>query len=210
MNATPPEAKTEYSRAGGASRDSNRPETPVSGGIHWTVSATILVCGVVGAALLIVAEFATLYAIHTAARRSAISTVTVSSHNTWAMIPIAVLAGLLTVGAARDRNRPALIALGALGVIALLIALVGDLPDSESTGILLQGGSYVAASSSPSAGMYLETAGAVLLLIAAGTGLLLGGPPPRRRRRAQGGRRSEAAHERTPTSGDGEPGSLES
>ncbi len=92
------------------------------------------------------------------------------------MVPIALLAALLTWGATRDGSPPALLAIGLLGVIALLIALIGDLPDAQASGIVLRGGHYEAASASPGLGLYLETLGAVLLLITSGAGLLLGGP----------------------------------
>jgi hypothetical protein len=66
-------------------------------------------------------------------------------------------------------------------VVGLLIALIGDLPDAQATGIV---GSVVAgfrsATDKPSAGMYLETLGAIMLLIAGGCGLLLGAPGVRR------------------------------
>jgi hypothetical protein len=178
MSATPPEAMPQYSRATGDSRRPRGHDRPGEAPTHWSVPAVVLGCGLAGAALLVIAEFATLYTVHTATHRAAITSVTVSSHNSYAMLPIAALAALLTFGAARDRSRPALVGVGALGVIALLIALLGDLPDCQSGGILLLGGQYVLASASPSAGMYLETLGALLLLIAAGTGLLVGGPPP--------------------------------
>jgi len=71
----------------------------------------------------------------------------------------------------------ALLALGVLGLAALLIALVGDLPDAQASGLILgPSGRYALASSSPGVGFYLETLGAVILLIAAGAGLLLTAP----------------------------------
>jgi hypothetical protein len=141
-------------------------------------------CGFLAAALLIVSEFAQLYSVHTSSSRAALQTVTVHAHNSFAMVPIALLAAALTWGAARDGSPPALLAIGLLGVIALLIALIGDLPDAQASGIVLRGGNYVAASSSPSLGLYLETLGAVLLMIASGAGLLLGGPAARPRDRS--------------------------
>jgi NADH:ubiquinone oxidoreductase subunit 5 (subunit L)/multisubunit Na+/H+ antiporter MnhA subunit len=90
-----------------------------------------------------------------------------------------LLAVLLAYGAARDGSRVAMLALGAIGVLALLIALIGDLPDAQASGLLVRSGHFVTASSSPSVGLYFETLGAVMLLIAAGVGFLLGGPPAR-------------------------------
>ena len=69
----------------------------------------------------------------------------------------------LPYGVWQANSRPALLAIGLLGVIALLIALLGDLPDAQASGIVLRAGHYDAASSSPGLGIYLETLGAVLL-----------------------------------------------
>jgi hypothetical protein len=130
-----------------------------------------------GALLLAASEFADLYSIHTSTTRAAIQSVTGGSHNSYALLPVAILAALLAYGAARDGSRVAMLALAALGVLALLIALVGDLPDAQSSGLLLRSGHFETASSSPSAGLYFETLGAVMLLIASGIGFLLGGTP---------------------------------
>jgi hypothetical protein len=132
-----------------------------------------------GALLLAASEFTNLYSIHIATSRAAIQSLTGGSHNSYALLPIAVLAVLLAYGAARDGSRVAMLALGALGVLALLIALIGDLPDAQASGLLLRSGHFETASSSPSVGLYFETLGAVMLLIAAGVGFLLGGPPAR-------------------------------
>ena len=51
-----------------------------------------------------------------------------------------------------------------LGIATLLIALLGDLPDAHATGLIGSSASqYVQGAASPSAGLYLETLGAVLL-----------------------------------------------
>jgi hypothetical protein len=144
----------------------------------------VLACGFLAAAVLIASEFAQLYSVHTSATKAALVTVTGHAHNAFAMVPIALLAALLTWGGARHGSPPALLAIGVLGVLALVIALVGDLPDAQASGIVLRAGHYAAASSSPSLGLYLETAGGVALMIASGAGLLLGGPTPRPRPRS--------------------------
>jgi hypothetical protein len=136
------------------------------------------------ALLLLASEFGQLYSIHTSTQRAALQTVTGHAHNAFAMVPVAVLALALGYGASRDGSRPPLVALGTLGVIALVIALAGDLPDAKASGLVFRGGHYEGASSSPGAGLYLETLGAVLLLISSGVGLLLGGPPGRPRARS--------------------------
>src|SRR5689334_1673759 len=69
-----------------------------------------------------------------------------------ALIVIALFAGLMVVGALRGA-RPAMIALAACGVAVLLIALLGDLPDSGETGRL--GALYEDARAETGTGFYL-------------------------------------------------------
>ena len=64
-----------------------------------------------------------------------------------------------------------------LGVAALLLALVGDLPDAQASGTIGNAASgFRGADAKPSAGLYLETLGAIVLLITGGSGLLLAAP----------------------------------
>jgi hypothetical protein len=136
---------------------------------------------VIGAILLVVAEFLPLLQIHSALRRSPIASVNTGAHDSYALIPIGLLAVLLAITVWRTGNRLALLASGVLGVVALLIALISDLPDAQATGVVVH--PFVLANATPSTGFYLETLGAVLLLITAAAGLLLlAAPPPRRRR----------------------------
>jgi hypothetical protein len=182
MSATPPEAKTEYSRGQRASPgDSAPPRRPISV-FAGTVSLAVLACGAIGAALLVISEFTQLYAIHIASQHAAVSSVTGGSHNSYAFVPIGVLALVLAFGGARERTRPALLALIAIGVISLLIALLGDLPDAQASGLLMRDGHLVIAKANPGLGMYLESLGSVALVLAGGLGLLLGAPPARSRR----------------------------
>ena len=139
-----------------------------------------------GAVLLVLSEFTHLYSIHIASQHAPVSSVTGGSHNSYAFVPIGVLAALLAFGAARERSRAALLALVAIGVISLLIALIGDLPDAQAGGLLLRGGHLVIAKATPDVGMYLESLGSIALVLAGGLGLLLGPPPPRRERRRAG------------------------
>jgi hypothetical protein len=130
-----------------------------------------------GAALLIAAEPLQLYAVHVSTRRAAIATALVSSHDSYALVPIALLAALMAWGVWRQGSRVALGALAALGLAALLIALLGDLPDAHASGVLrLPGGHFEAARATPGLGFYLETLGALLLLASGVCGLLLSAP----------------------------------
>jgi hypothetical protein len=184
MSATPPEANTEYSRGQGVSRGlSGRrlglPGAPSSGAraAFGTARSAFLTVGLLGAIALVVAEFAPLLHVHVAGRSAPVKTVLTGAHHGYALLPIAALAAVLTIAMMRRESRPALVALGALGLITLAIALAGDLPDAHATGLVGSSATrYVQASSSPAAGLYLETLGAVLLLVASGLGLLLIGP----------------------------------
>jgi hypothetical protein len=138
----------------------------------------ILAGGLLGAVLLLVAEFTTLFEVRTSSSATAISTVGTGSHHTYALVPIALLVAFFAFGVWQARSRPALLAIGVLGVIALLIALVVDLPDAQASGLIGSSAThYASASSSPSAGMYMETAGAVVLIVTCVSGFLLIGPP---------------------------------
>ncbi len=195
MSATPPEASTEYSRGSGASRAgrglssgrSGAGRTGVDPGWSAALRATVLGCGLLGAVLLFVAEFTPLYTISSSTSSTALKSVSTGSHDTYALIPIALVAGALAYGAAVRGSRPALLALGALGVVTLLIALIGDLPDARATGVIGSSEThFTSAAASPKAGLFLETIGAIALVIGSGCGLLLGRPVPARRREASG------------------------
>jgi hypothetical protein len=127
----------------------------------------------VGAVLLLVAEFLPLFEVRTSARHSAVTTVGSASHHAYALLPIAVLAALLAWSWWRSPSRLAVLALAVLGAASLVIALGRDLPDAQSNGLERSGGTYVTAAASPRAGLYLETAGGLVLLISSAAGLLL-------------------------------------
>ncbi len=185
MSATPG-AKNKYSRGGGDSGGSfggsgpprRRPTAEADRGSSGLILAGTLLASL----LLVVAEFTALYQAHLASNSAPISTVTGGSHHSYAMLLIGLVAAGLGVLVWRARSRPALLALGVLGLVALLIAVLNDLPDAQATGLA---GSpthgYVNASTTPSAGLYLETAGAILLIATCGLGFLTLGPPVPRR-----------------------------
>lgn len=201
MSATPPEANTEYSRGAGRSlRVSGRPEPrpgrsqpaparpqpaparsqpaparsqPQPREVSGPARGAVLACATLGALLLIVAEFTALFTVRTAS--GPVKTVGTGAHDSYALVPIAVAAAALAVVATARGSRPALLAVGCLGVVALLIALVGDLPDAHATGVVgnsLTG--FRQASDRANTGLYMETLGAILLIIASGSALLLG------------------------------------
>jgi hypothetical protein len=171
MNATPPEAKPEDSRGPRLSQAAP------------TISRTVLTGGVIGGLLLIAAEFTPLYREESAAARIPLHTIRAGSHHGYALIPVGLLALVLAVGFARGwragaaGGRTALVALGALGVAAALVAVLGDLPDAQASGFARVATlGFVKAKDVPAIGLYLETLGAALLVITAGAGLLLTSP----------------------------------
>jgi hypothetical protein len=181
MSGTPPEAEAEYSRGTRASDTLGPGQRQVRRRVGVAVPIAVLIGGIAGALLLVASEFAPLYEVHTATSHAAIQSVTGGKHNDYAFVPIAILALILTYGAARQGSRSALLALGLVGVLAIVIAVAGDLPDSHQSGLIGSAAThYVAASSSAGAGLYLETLGAVVLLVTCGAGFLLSGAPGRR------------------------------
>lgn len=180
MNSIQPGARTEYSRGtaslGGdlAAPDGRR------GTLSRPVAIALLTGGLAGAALLVAAEFAPLLTVLSNARLAAVTSVSTSTHDAWALIPLALLAAFLAVGAARTGSRLGMLALGLVGIVAVLIALLGDLPDAQATGLIGSASTrYAVAASTPAAGFYLETLGAALLVIIGGAGLLLSTAPRR-------------------------------
>ena len=180
MNA-PPEANTEYSRGSGPSRRLILPswresEARSAGGRETPrmAPAAVALGALLGALLVVVSQFTALYHVHSATSSVPIKTVGTGANHAWAPLPLALLAVALAFAVFRYGNRPALLALGVLGIATLLVALLGDLPDARASGLIgSSAGGYVQATSAPSAGLYLETLGAVLLLIAGGLGFLM-------------------------------------
>ncbi len=179
MNATPPEANSEYSRAPRQSRADSAHRGEGSRGAT-AVRLAVLCGGLLGALFLLVAEFTTLYNVKTTTGGVLVKSVSTGSNHAYAMVPIALLAALLAFAVWRVGSRPALLAIGLLGVLALLISLLGDLPDAHASGLIGSSTTHFAAASSrPSAGFYMETLGAVLLVITCVSGFIMLGAPAR-------------------------------
>jgi hypothetical protein len=79
-----------------------------------------------------------------------------------------LLLGLLTLamgsGAAFGRSRPAAVALIGIGIVVLAIALLGDLPASDDTGLI--GRRYAAAEAAAGPGLWFELIGGALAVCA--------------------------------------------
>ena len=86
------------------------------------------------------------------------------------MLLLGVAAVPMLLGALRGA-RPAMIALGVIGIVVVVVALTVDLPDALDEG--LYGERYEGASASPAIGFFVETLGGVLLLLAGGLMMFL-------------------------------------
>lgn len=212
-----PEAQTEYSRGPEAFRRVSRrrrgPEsTPSTRRLPGT--GAVVFVAAIGALLVLVAQFIPLYHVHVPTSSAPIKTVGTGANHGWAPVPIALACFALAAAVYRHGNRTALLGLTVLGVATLLIALLGDLPDAHATGLIGSSGvggfQYLQGASSPSAGLYLETLGAVLLLVSGGVGfLMLGSAPSRSEPSAHGRVEPSAPGDDEPPSPDIEPSSEE-
>lgn len=172
MSARHPGADAEYSRAPGGLR--------ALGGVGGGLAIGVTVLALIASLVLLVADFTTLFKVVTASSPGPVRTVGTGSHHGYAMVVIGLAAGGLALVFALRGARFALVAVALLGVVALLIALLRDLPSAHATSQLIpRAGGYALAEASPALGMYLETLGAILLLVAGGGGLLALSPEPR-------------------------------
>ena len=134
--------------------------------------AGFAIAALTGAVLLVVATFTTVIEITVGTTSKVVGADT--SHSGWdrhgpALVLLAVVA-LGLAGAALRGVRGTAAGLAGVGLAALLVVLVGDLPDLHRAGAL--GDVYAGAAAGPGAGWYAESAGAVAVLVAGG--LLLG------------------------------------
>jgi len=188
MNA-PPEANTQYSRANRAFRGvvaarrstsadgSSSPRQPAAslGDEAPAGGRTAIALGALfGALLTLVSQFTALYQVHSAATSTVVKTVGTGANHAWAGIPIALVAAALAYAVYRYGNRAALVGLVTLGVAMLLIGLLSDLPPTHATGVVGSAAAgYSRAVATRSAGLYMETLGAVVLIISGGVGWLM-------------------------------------
>ncbi len=82
------------------------------------------------------------------------------------MLVLAVFAVIALAVTVTSGSKPAAVALAACGVIALLIFLIGDLPDANKIGTLDDAReSFIDAKAEPQRGFWLELIGALLLAV---------------------------------------------
>ena len=117
---------------------------------------------VLAALLLIVSEFLTLREIVAVTVVPPGGRTTGGAHHGYALAVIGVAALPMAYGATMGGSRPAALAVTALGAVALLIALIVDLPSLNEEGLI--GRTYDSAVAHPAVGFWLELAGALGLL----------------------------------------------
>ncbi len=155
---------------------------------RWGVSrvrGALAMIELAGAGLLAASEFVTLFDVRTAS--AVVRTVSGGAQHSYGLLVIAVAAAPIALlagaggGDGAARRGPAA-CLAALGVVALIVVLVVDLPDVSSSGVVAP--RYVPAQASPGAGFYLETLGALLVAFAGAALLVVSAPRRARSRRA--------------------------
>jgi hypothetical protein len=140
------------------------PETTVPGRVPRILTRYgLLIPLVLGAVLLMVAEFLPLYEIRTITAVPAGGHKSTGAHHGYALLIVGIAMLPMAVGAVRGGSRPAAFALLALSLIALFVALVIDLPDLNETGLI--GRTYDQAQARPQVGFFIETLGATLALL---------------------------------------------
>jgi hypothetical protein len=135
------------------------------------VSLVVLALGVIGAILIVIAEFSTIARVEVlTAGACDVSTVSDSCDSSGfeqhggAFILLGVAALAMTWGASRGASRPAATALVAIGVVVLAFSLIRDVPQTNETGFV--GRQFDQAEAKPGNGLYLEIVGAGLILLA--------------------------------------------
>ena len=118
--------------------------------------------------LLLVSSFLTLISIGTGI--TTLETRSGFEQHSITMLLLGLAAVPMLLGSLRGA-KPAMIALGAIGIVVIVIALTVDLPDALDEG--LYGERYEGAEASPGIGFFVETLGGVLLLLAGGLLLFL-------------------------------------
>ncbi|HEY6779820.1 MAG TPA: hypothetical protein VI111_02640 [Thermoleophilaceae bacterium] len=100
-----------------------------------------------------------------------------------AFLLLGLIALALAYGAGPGRSRPAAVGLIVVGAIALILALLVDLPVTDDTGAI--GRDFEGATASAGTGLWIEALSGVLALGAGGLALLIPKPPPPPRRRRE-------------------------
>src|SRR5207302_2035119 len=112
MEGSAREATAEYSKGQAGSR------VP-PGALPPALWAGLLAAAVAGGILLIAADFSTLYEVK--AITAVLKRQSGHAQHSYGLVVLGIAALAMTFGAARSRSRPAMLAVGAIGLLALLI-----------------------------------------------------------------------------------------
>lgn len=134
----------------------------------------VLVLGVAAALLMVLAEVTNIVVVDvsgvgcedtiTDPETAKDCEITGGDQHSFALVAVAILTVVMAVGAGLGGSRPAGFALVIAGVLVLGIALIGDLPDTSSTGQV--GPLFEDAEAGPSTGFWLELVAGVLAVAA--------------------------------------------
>jgi hypothetical protein len=141
------------------------PETTVPGRVSGRLDTVLLAAMLLGALLLIVAEFLPLYEIRAVTAVPEGGHHSTGGHHGYALLVVGLALIPMAWGAIRGGSKPASIAALVLALIALFVALAIDLPDLNETGLI--GRTYDQAEARPQVGFFVETLGATLALLGA-------------------------------------------
>jgi hypothetical protein len=163
-------------------QDSRGPRVPRAGISGLDALGMVLAAAAfIGAVLLVVSDFTTLFKVHTDAGVT-VPNGSVKGHDnhSYSMLVLGLAALPLAYWSTRYGSRAAMTGLAGLGLIAVVIAVGFDLSDATGTNTLAR--TFEDATGSPAVGFYLETLGAALLIVSGGGGLVLTAPDraPRR------------------------------
>lgn len=123
---------------------------------------------IVSAVVLGASEFMTTFEF-TAAGGDPLQVSEASDRHTYGLLVLAVFAIVMVLAHVRTAARPPALAAAAAGAVALLVFLVGDLPDVNKVGDLSDPVlGLTAARAEPQPGFWLELVGSVGLALAAG------------------------------------------
>ena len=121
---------------------------------------------IVGAVLLVAAEFSTVFEVTVGSLEVVKRDATGGENHGYALLVVAVFGVVLTMLGRRGAGRAAGLGLIALGLVALVVALAVDLPDTRGSGRLPESLAYEDARARAGEALGLEIAGGALLLAA--------------------------------------------
>jgi hypothetical protein len=137
------------------------------------VGPAVLALGLAAALLLALTEVTTLFSIEVATATCSdladpdladACDTTGGEQHSFALVPVAILIGVMAVGAGLGGSRPAGIALIGAGALVLAITLIFDLPDTGRTGEI--GSSFASAEAVKGPAFWFELVGGVLAVAA--------------------------------------------